>query len=471
MSPVLEEILIHGHIVAELDELTSPTSSSAPSPCEEPRAPRRPRRGHAWFVSLWFALRARLPAIPAFGAVLAALACGDSAKPVAPVDPVAMVAVAPADHRLVVGESVTLLAEPRSATGRPLEGRTVTWETSHPMVAMVSTGGRVAAIAAGAATIMATSEGVRGNAAMVVVARGPAPVDRVVVDPAVVVIGVGSTRQLTAVVRDQAGNVLTDRVVSWTTDHPSVAAVSATGLVTAARSGNATIVATSEGRAFAVSVTVTAPPAAVVRVDVTPSSGSIAVNEVVQFTAQPRGSGNEPLDRPVTWRSSDERIATVDATGRVTGRRQGIARITATSEGIARDLEVWVYAVNRYRLVRVGDGTLPRTLFTTTETGSDGTVRSVRWDAQEGHFRLGFDGRYEQAIVYWIHREGSPAVPATYVYRGSWAYEFTTAGGLVFYPLGTLPSFRGRVLADGSLELTRRLEPNTPELTFTHAAP
>ena len=54
---------------------------------------------------------------------------------------------------------------------------------------------------------------------------------------------------------DAAGNRLTDRTVIWTTDSPTVAQVSGSGLVWATGPGYATITATCEGKSFSLAVT------------------------------------------------------------------------------------------------------------------------------------------------------------------------------------------------------------------------
>lgn len=57
----------------------------------------------------------------------------------------------------------------------------------------------------------------------------------------------GQTLQLRVELRDQAGNLLGGRSVSWTTSAPSVLTVSSDGTATAVGSGRATVTATSEG--------------------------------------------------------------------------------------------------------------------------------------------------------------------------------------------------------------------------------
>lgn len=73
---------------------------------------------------------------------------------------------------LEIGQSVTLVATPRDATGTALTGRTITWSTSAPAVATV-TGGVVTAVSAGPATITASSEGKTATAQITVNAPPP----------------------------------------------------------------------------------------------------------------------------------------------------------------------------------------------------------------------------------------------------------------------------------------------------------
>src|SRR6202008_2257310 len=82
----------------------------------------------------------------------------------------------------------------------------------------------------------------------------------VTVNPSPVSLVVGGTQQLSAVLRDAAGNVLTGRTVTWSSSNTGVATVDGNGLVTAvAAGGPITITATSEGHSGTSSVTVTAP--------------------------------------------------------------------------------------------------------------------------------------------------------------------------------------------------------------------
>jgi hypothetical protein len=127
----------------------------------------------------------------------------------------------------------------------------------------VSTAGLVTAAGAGTSTITATSEGVAGQASVTVTA----PVASVSVSPSTVNLTVGLTAQLTATLRDGAGNVLSGRTITWSSNATGIAGVNSLGLVTAVAVGNGTVTATSEGVNGQAQVSVSATP---------PPGGSIA---------------------------------------------------------------------------------------------------------------------------------------------------------------------------------------------------
>src|SRR5947209_1098239 len=174
--------------------------------------------------------------------------------------PVASVAVSPASASVGVGQTVPLTATTQDANGNPLMGREVTWVSSAPLLATVNGSGLVSGVAAGSATITATSEGQGGTAAITVTALPPPAVASVAVTPATASVPVGQTVQLAATTKDLAGNLLTGRIITWGTSNAGVAAVSVTGLVTGVTAGPATITATSEGKSGTAAITVSVPP-------------------------------------------------------------------------------------------------------------------------------------------------------------------------------------------------------------------
>lgn len=82
--------------------------------------------------------------------------------------PVATVTVTPATASLAIGATQQLVAALKDVNGVVLNGRVVTWATSDQTKATVSSIGLVTAVAAGTATITATSEGKSGTALITV---------------------------------------------------------------------------------------------------------------------------------------------------------------------------------------------------------------------------------------------------------------------------------------------------------------
>jgi hypothetical protein len=92
----------------------------------------------------------------------------------------------------------------------------------------------------------------------------------------------------------------------------------------------------------------TPPPAPVASVTVSPGAPSIPVGMSVVFSATIKDDqGNTLSGRTVTWSSNAEAVATVDATGLVTGvSRGGPVNITATSEGHSGTAEITVTGID-----------------------------------------------------------------------------------------------------------------------------
>jgi uncharacterized protein YjdB len=251
-----------------------------------------------------------------------------------PPNPVATVAVAVTPSAVVVGQTATATATLTDSSGNLLSGRVVSWSSSNTTVATVDAGGIVAAKAAGSAMIQATSEGKTSASSLSVSAPAPIPVASVSVSPPNASLQVGASTQLAAVTRDANGNVLTGRVIAWSSANTGIATVSTSGLVTAVAAGSVSVTASSEGQVGSSAITVSAPaPVPVASVTVAPTSSSLVVGATVQLSATTRDAGGNVLTgRVVTWSSSSPAIASVNASGLVTAVAAGSATITATSE-------------------------------------------------------------------------------------------------------------------------------------------
>jgi hypothetical protein len=142
----------------------------------------------------------------------------------------------------------------------------------------------------------------------------------------------GSSVQLTAIPKDDRGTRLTGRDIGWSSSNPSVASVSANGLLTGLAEGTSTITASSEGKSASGSVNVTPVPVASVSID--PPSATLDLGEDAQLIATARSASGTPLTgRPFMWETTDETIASVTQTGLVTAHGIGTVTISATAEG------------------------------------------------------------------------------------------------------------------------------------------
>ncbi len=190
------------------------------------------------------------------------VACGGTqttgSTPPPPPTPVASVTVTISPSSAMPGGSAQATATPTSSSGTPLTGRSVSWTSSNSAVASVSSGGGVAAIAEGTATITATAEGVSGGTSFTVTPRVAASVT---VALGLAALDPGATTTATATVRDNAGTPLPGRTVIWSSSDPAIGTVAASGQVTAVAPGTTNITATSEGISGFATLTVTAPPA------------------------------------------------------------------------------------------------------------------------------------------------------------------------------------------------------------------
>ena len=249
--------------------------------------------------------------------------------------PVASVSVSPLTASLQVGSSVQLSAVTLDSANNVLTGRVIGWGSSNTGIVTVSASGLVTAVAAGSVSVTASSEGQTASAAITASAAAPIPVASVSVLPATSSLQVGGTVQLSAVTRDANSNVLTGRVINWSSSNTGISTVSASGLVTAVAAGSATITALSETKIGTAAITVNAPaPVPVASVSVSPLTATVQVGGTVQFSAVTRDANNNILTgRLISWNSNNPVIAAVSVSGLGAALAAGTVQITATSEG------------------------------------------------------------------------------------------------------------------------------------------
>jgi 6-phosphogluconolactonase (cycloisomerase 2 family)/uncharacterized protein YjdB len=294
---------------------------------------------------------------------------------------VTAVAISPRGATIPLGTSLQL-----TATGTFSDGSTrdltasATWTSLAPAVVTVSASGLASGVATGTATIDVAAGGA-GDSTTVTVSA--AAVTAIAISPRGASFPLGRTLQLTATATYTDGTSAdVTRSVTWTSQAPSVATVSAAGVVSPVATGTATIGAALAGHADSTSVTV-APPA-LLSIAVSPKSGSVPVGLTTPFAAS--GTFTDGVSRDVTgavtWTSSNAAVATVGAsTGVARGVAAGTVTITATSSAGSDTASL---AVVQPVLVSIAVSPSSVTLargatqaFTATGTLSDGGTTSL----------------------------------------------------------------------------------------------
>ena len=162
----------------------------------------------------------------------------------------AQVVVSPADTSVAEGSTYQLQATALDAAGR-LVDVPITFDLQDPADSTLLTVGRlngVVSVGTGTSNVevflVARSADGRADTARVFIGQTPGGV---AITPGFANVSVGNTLQLAASIVDQAGNPLTSSGITWLSRSPTVGAVDATGLVTAAGVGTTVVVATGAG--------------------------------------------------------------------------------------------------------------------------------------------------------------------------------------------------------------------------------
>ena len=204
----------------------------------------------------------------------------------------------------------------------------VEWSSSDESVATVDETGSVTAVAAGEATITATVKDTELSAACTVMVKVTAN-ELTVSDVLEIKLNDTDSGVLNAVYTpDDATNVS----VRYVSDDEAIATVDEAGKVTAHTPSECDITSTllQDGAEIAVKTTHVNAFYAVESITLDKTEGILNVGNTVTITATV--APEEATNPAITWSSSDESVATVDETGKVTAVAVGNATITATSE-------------------------------------------------------------------------------------------------------------------------------------------
>ncbi|MBV7414186.1 Ig-like domain-containing protein [Aeromonas sp. sif2433] len=246
---------------------------------------------------------------------------------------------------LAVGLSRQLTASGAYSDGTSADvTANVQWSSSDPAIATVSLTGLVTAVAPGTATITGTLDG-QSATLSVTVTNATLNAGGLTITVPPMTLAAGLTGQLAANGSYSDGSsVNVTPSVSWTSNDPAVATVDASGLVTGVATGTATITGTLDGQSATLSVTVTNATLNAGGLTITVPPMTLAAGLTGQLAANGSYSDGSSVNvtPSVSWTSSDPAVATVDASGLVTGVTPGTATITGTLDGQSATLSVTI---------------------------------------------------------------------------------------------------------------------------------
>ncbi len=249
--------------------------------------------------------------------------------------PVLSIVTTPDSFDLPMTTTRLIVAQLVGPNGIALTNRVISWSSSNPGVAVVSTTGVVTPVSLGTATVTVRASTKEKTVRVRVVGE---PVTSVRITPlqSVHVIRLGQARQLTAECLSASQQVLTGRPIAWTSGNPVIASVGSTGLVTGNALGQASITATCDNTVSAQTIA-QVTPVPVSTVTISPGGLTIAQGSQGQLLVTARDSANNVLSlqgRTVVWTSNNNPVAQVSGQGVVGGVSPGNAEVTVSVDGV-----------------------------------------------------------------------------------------------------------------------------------------
>ena len=203
----------------------------------------------------------------------------------------------------------------------------VAWTSNNTMAATVDATGRITATGVGTAVITVSTNDGSNLSATCTVTVTPKEVAHISFDKTTLTLYVNESSQITATVLPDDAD---DRRLIWSSDDVDIARVSSNGEVTAVGVGETEITATAnDGSGVSAVCRVTVLPIMVTSIILDRESLELFDNSSFQLTATvlPYNA----TDRTVTWQSSNDRVASVNADGTIYVWDVGETDIIATA--------------------------------------------------------------------------------------------------------------------------------------------
>jgi len=276
------------------------------------------------------------------------------------------------------------------------------------------TGNRITAKKAGTTTVTVTY-GVEKRTITVTVQAKAVSVESIALNKTSLSLYVNENERLTATVYPTDA---TNKAVTWTTSDSNVAYVDQNGYVYAKKKGTALIRAISnendEIEAFC-NVTVNEKTVNVTGVSLDKQNLTLKVDETATLNATVAPSN--ATNKKVTWKSSNNAVATVNASGVVTAVGYGTATITVTTADGSKTATCQVTVALDYTKLKISAPT-PEKLYLALRDDQDNDAENVRIKVTDAN------GNPVENVEFDITTKGYVDVSVT---------GYSAANGYVFY--------------------------------------
>lgn len=241
--------------------------------------------------------------------------------------PVTKLTMSKASLQLVNGGTAQLSVKvsPTNANNK-----SVGWTSRNTKIAKVTSKGKVTGVGRGSTYIIAKAKDGSGKTASCKVTVSQL-VTGIKLDKSTLQMNVGGTGKLTAVITPTTAN---NKEVSWTSSNSKVVSVTASGNLTAISSGTADIVVKAKDGSNVTAVckvTVTEPENPDSRIELNETEASVYAFQTLQLNALVYKADGSISSTPVVWSSANNKIASVDTNGLITGLAEGSTTIKAES--------------------------------------------------------------------------------------------------------------------------------------------
>lgn len=277
--------------------------------------------------------------------------------------------------KLAVGDTyqVTAVPSPSNSTEK-----TFTWKSKYPSIATVSSSGKIVGVKPGSTVItVKTKSGAVEYLYVTVYQR----VTSMKLNYTKKTIVKGKKYTLKAVFTPTNA---TNKKVTWTSSNTKIASVTSSGVVSGLRGGSVVITAKSQDGGYRATCLVTVKQP-VTSIKLSKSSYALGIGRSITLKATIKS--NYSTNQKLKWTSTNVKIASVNSSGVVTGKRKGTVTIkAAATDGSGAYATCKIHVVRQATKITLNKTTIKMLVGNTTKikakvSPSNASYKSVKWSS------------------------------------------------------------------------------------------